>query len=175
MKILQTSDSNLIFLPICVTLYETEDMKMANQEYISRLFDKTIEFVMKSKGALVIVGPKWCGKSTTAKRYAKTIIDLMPLETRKDYIDLAKVAPGRLLNIGMKPILIDEWQHISFIWDQIKYEIDKTGEFGQYILTGSVTDKSKDDMDEVTTFYEKDPIDAVVDMIEFLYLKNDKK
>ncbi len=121
---------------------------MADYAYICRLFDKTIEFVMKSKGALVIVGPKWCGKSTTAKRYAKTIIDLMPLETRKDYIDLAKVAPSRLLNIGTKPILIDEWQHISFIWDQIKYEIDKTGEFGQYILTGSVTDKSKNDMDE---------------------------
>ena len=69
----------------------------------------------------------------------------MPLDTRKDYIDLAKIAPGSFLNYGPKPILIDEWQHVSFIWDQIKYEVDKTGDFGQYILTGSVTDKTKND------------------------------
>lgn len=114
-----------------------------NNGYIKRLFDKTIEFSLRSKGAVVIVGPKWCGKSTTASRYAKTVIDLMPLETRKDYIDLAKISPSRFLNYGPKPILIDEWQHVSFIWDQIKYEVDKGKVFGQYILTGSVTDKNK--------------------------------
>ena len=115
------------------------------QSYINRLFDETLSFALKSKGAVVIVGPKWCGKSTTANRYAKTVIDLMPLDTRKDYIDLATIAPDTFLNYGPKPILIDEWQHVSFIWDQIKYEVDKTGDFGQYILTGSVTDKGKND------------------------------
>ena len=49
---------------------------MSENKYINRLFDRTVEFTLKSKGALVIVGPKWCGKSTTAKRYAKTVIDL---------------------------------------------------------------------------------------------------
>ena len=112
-----------------------------SKKYIPRLFDQIIEFSLKSKGAVVIVGPKWCGKSTTASRYAKTLIDLMPLESREDYINLAKISPSSLLNYGPKPILIDEWQHISFIWDQVKYEVDRTGEFGQYILTGSVTDK----------------------------------
>lgn len=112
-----------------------------SKQYIPRLFDRILEFSLKSKGAVVIVGPKWCGKSTTAGRYANTVIDLMPLESRQDYINLAKISPGTLLNYGPKPILIDEWQHISFIWDQIKYEVDKTGDFGQYILTGSVTDK----------------------------------
>ena len=116
--------------------------------YIKRLFDKTIEFTLMSKGALVIVGPKWCGKSTTAARYAKTIIDLMPLETRKDFIYLAKISPSKFLNYGPKPILIDEWQHVSFIWDQIKYEVDKGKSFGQYILTGSVTDKNRFQIDE---------------------------
>ena len=116
---------------------------MEERKYIQRLFDSTVEFTLKSKGALVIVGPKWCGKSTTASRYAKTIIDLMPLDTRSDYIELAKISPSHFLNYGPKPILIDEWQHVSFIWDQIKYEVDKTGEFGQYILTGSVTDKDR--------------------------------
>ena len=118
---------------------------MSDTRYISRLFDETVAFTLKSRGALVIVGPKWCGKSTTAIRYAKTVIDLMPLDTRKDYIDLAKISPTNFLNYGPKPILIDEWQHVSFIWDQIKYEVDKTGDFGQYILTGSVTDKIKPD------------------------------
>ena len=121
---------------------------MTAKKYINRLFDGTIEFVLKSKGALVIVGPKWCGKSTTAGRYAKTVIDLMPLDTRTDFINLAQIAPSSFLNYGPKPILIDEWQHVAFIWDQIKYEVDKTGEFGQYILTGSVTDKNKKETDD---------------------------
>lgn len=116
---------------------------MKEKDYIPRLFDKIIDFTLKSKGALVVVGPKWCGKSTTCERYANTVIDLMPLETRDEYIKLAKIAPSEFLNAGEKPILIDEWQHVAFIWDQIKYEVDKTGNFGQYILTGSVTDKGK--------------------------------
>ena len=91
------------------------------KKYIPRLFDQIIEFSLKSKGAVVVVGPKWCGKSTTAARYAKTLIDLMPLENREDFVNLAKIAPSSLLNYGPKPILIDEWQHISFIWDQVKY------------------------------------------------------
>ena len=121
---------------------------MGEQKYMNRLFDGIVEFSLKSKGALVIVGPKWCGKSTTANRYARTVIDLMPLDTRQDYIDLAKISPSNFLNYGPKPILIDEWQHVSFIWDQVKYEVDKTGDFGQYILTGSVTDKIKNDVND---------------------------
>ena len=123
---------------------------MNNKKYINRILDGIIEFTLKSKGALVIVGPKWCGKSTTAKRYAKTVIDLMPLESRNEYIELAKISPANFLNYGPKPILVDEWQHVSFIWDQVKYEVDKTGEFGQYILTGSVTDKSRIESDYET-------------------------
>ena len=116
------------------------------RKYIKRLFDDVLDFAIQSKGAVVIVGPKWCGKSTTAARYARSVIDLMPLDTRDDYIKLAKVSPSEFLNLGEKPILIDEWQHVSFIWDQIKYEVDKTGDFGQYILTGSVSDKEKNDL-----------------------------
>ena len=108
---------------------------MNERPYINRLFDGILEFSLKSKGAVVIVGPKWCGKSTTANRYSKTVIDLMPLESRHEFIELAKISPSNFLNYGPKPILIDEWQHVSFIWDQVKYEVDKTGGFGQYILT----------------------------------------
>ncbi len=112
------------------------------KKYIPRIIDKTLEFALKTKGAVLIVGPKWCGKSRTAEKYAKTKIELLPRATRDQYISLAKNATKEFLNIGPKPILYDEWQIISFIWDDIKSEIDKNDEFGQYILTGSVTDKT---------------------------------
>lgn len=63
-----------------------------------------LEFSLKSKGAVVVVGPKWCGKSTTVSRYAKTTIDLMPLDTRSEYIQLARVALSEFLNMGEKPL-----------------------------------------------------------------------
>ena len=110
-------------------------------DYIPRLFDGILEFSLKTKGAVVVTGPKWCGKSETTKRQAKTIIDLMPKSTRQNIIDYAEAAPHEFLNDGDKPMLIDEWQHISFIWDDIKVEVDNAGKFGLYILTGSVTDK----------------------------------
>ena len=112
------------------------------KEYINRLFDKELNFYLKTVGAIQVVGPKWCGKSRTAKRHAKTVIDLMKKKTRDQYVELAKKAPDVLLNSGDKPILIDEWQIISFIWNSIKEAIDENGGFGQYILTGSVTDNT---------------------------------
>lgn len=115
------------------------------KQYIPRLFDDVLSFALKSKGAVLVVGPKWCGKSTTCKKHAKTVIDLMPINTRKNLIDFAKAAPVEFLNQGERPILIDEWQHISFIWDQIKVEVDEANNFGQFILTGSVSDKEKYD------------------------------
>ena len=110
------------------------------KEYIERLFDKELEFYLKSVCAIQIVGPKWCGKSTTAKRHAKSIIDLMKNKDRAQFIPLAKEAPDILLDYGEKPLLIDEWQIISFIFNSLKAKIDENGIFGQYILTGSVTD-----------------------------------
>lgn len=115
------------------------------KQYIPRLFDDVLSFALKSKGAVLVVGPKWCGKSTTCQKHAKTIVDLMPINTRKKLIDFAKIAPVEFLNQGERPMLIDEWQYISFIWDQIKVEVDETNDFGQFILTGSVSDKEKYD------------------------------
>lgn len=112
------------------------------KDYIPRLFDDTLNFSLKSKGVVLVVGPKWCGKSTTSARQAKTIIDLTIEETKEQYINLAKASPAIFLEQGEKPLLIDEWQEISFIWNSIKVEVDKSGSFGQFILTGSVTDKT---------------------------------
>ena len=115
------------------------------KEYIDRLFDKELDFYLKTTGAVLVVGPKWCGKSTTCKRHAKTIVDLLKTSTREQYISLAKTTPESFLNLGEKPELIDEWQIVSFIWNHLKEQVDTNGEFGQYILTGSVTDKTVDE------------------------------
>ncbi len=116
-------------------------MGKENQKYIPRLFDDVLSFALKSKGAVVVSGSKRCGKSTTCRKYANTIIDLMPIGGRKNIIEFAKTAPVEFLNQGPKPMLIDEWQHISFIWDQIKVEVDEAKAFGQFLLAGSVSDK----------------------------------
>ena len=119
-------------------------------KYIPRLFDNILDISLKNKGAVIVEGPKWCGKTTTAKRHCESIIDLLPTDTRESYIALAKASPSDFLSLGNPPLLIDEWQHVSFIFDDIKGAVDQRG-FGQFILTGSVTDKSvekKKDEDE---------------------------
>lgn len=110
--------------------------------YYPRIFDQILDFSLKSKGAVLIVGPKACGKSRTAERYAKTKINLLPLETRQQYLSLAKTSPHIFLSKPEKPLLIDEWQIASFLWDSIKVEVDASASFGQFILTGSVTDST---------------------------------
>ena len=121
---------------------------MKDEDYIPRLFDQQLDFYLKSIGAIVISGPKFCGKSTTAKRHAKTIVDLTKTRDREQYVDLAKNAIDHFLNLGPKPQLIDEWQIVSFIWNDLKETINDNRSFGQYILTGSVTDRSLDPQEE---------------------------
>lgn len=106
------------------------------KEYLPRIVDDILKFKLESKGAVWIRGPKWCGKSTTAERFAKTCIYMQDENTREQNIQLAKLNPSLFLS-GETPLLIDEWQSISFIWNQIRHEVDKRDEFGQFILTGS--------------------------------------
>lgn len=108
------------------------------KRYIPRIADKILDFKLNTKGAVWIKGPKWCGKSTTAKRFSKTCILMQDEETKEQNIQLAKTSPSYFLK-GETPLLIDEWQTIPFIWNQIRTEVDKRDEFGQFILTGSVT------------------------------------
>lgn len=112
------------------------------EDYIPRLFDETLKFALRSKGAVLVVGPKWCGKSTTSGRQAKTIIDLTDEDKKEQYVKLAKASPTIFLQQGERPLLIDEWQEISFIWNSIKKAVDDSHSFGQFILTGSVTDRT---------------------------------
>ena len=91
---------------------------------------------MLGKGAVLIEGPKWCGKTTTAKQLAKSILDLGDSAVLKQSAQLIELSPKTLLE-GETPRLIDEWQALPPIWDSIRSEVDKRGEPSQFILTGS--------------------------------------
>ncbi|MBR3253622.1 ATP-binding protein [Candidatus Saccharibacteria bacterium] len=108
------------------------------QNYIPRLIDTVLEKKLRAHGAVLLEGCKWCGKSTTAARQARSILELQNPETGSDNIELAKTKPSIILE-GEKPRLIDEWQDAPTLWDAIRYDIDKTRKKGQYILTGSAT------------------------------------
>ena len=112
-------------------------------EYIKRYVDEELTDILECMGAVLIVGPKWCGKTTTATQFAKTIIELQHPTLGKSYIELADVDSLLLLD-GEKPLLIDEWQMAPELWDAVRYSVDKTEGYGLYILTGStIVDNSK--------------------------------
>lgn len=112
-------------------------------EYIKRYVDEELKEILECMGAVLIVGPKWCGKTTTATQFAKTIIELQHPTLGKSYIELADVDPLLLLD-GEKPVLVDEWQMAPQLWDAVRYSVDKTEGYGLYILTGStIVDNSK--------------------------------
>ena len=113
-------------------------------DYITRIIDKEIEQKLKIVGAVEIKGPKWCGKTTTAKQFAKSIVEMQNPEMSDNYIQLALTKPSLLLE-GDKPRLIDEWQIVPSLWNAVRYSVDNSKERGQYILTGSATpyDKKK--------------------------------
>jgi uncharacterized protein len=105
--------------------------------YLSRLIEKSIENKLSYIGAIHIEGPKWCGKSTTASRFAKTIIKLQDPIVFNRYKVYATTSKDDLL-FGEKPVLFDEWQKIPEIWDFIRLDVDDhPGNPGRYMLTGS--------------------------------------
>ena len=110
--------------------------------YIKRLVDEELEFYLDVIGAVLIVGPKWCGKTTTAEQHAKSILKLQDKDKSEQYLRWAEVRPSKLLE-GEKPRLIDEWQEAPVLWDAVRNSVDEIGEDGLYILTGStVVDES---------------------------------
>lgn len=104
--------------------------------YLPRIADKLLEERLDAKGAVLIEGPKWCGKTTTAKQKAKSVISMDLPDMTKQYQQMAEISPSTLLE-GKTPRLIDEWQIAPNIWNAVRYEVDNRDEFGQFILTGS--------------------------------------
>lgn len=106
--------------------------------YYKRLVENEIELKLKTSGAVVVAGPKFCGKTTTCMLYQKSFIKL----NTKQSIAMARMNPKGVLN-GEYPRLIDEWQKAPDIWNQIKDDLDFEYVFGKYILTGSSTPADK--------------------------------
>jgi len=106
------------------------------KEYYQRVSDKVLLDHLESKGAVLIEGAKWCGKTTSAKHIAKSVIEMDRPDMTAQYQQMARINPSNLLE-GEVPHLIDEWQIATNIWNAVRYEVDRRGEFGQFILTGS--------------------------------------
>ena len=104
--------------------------------YKERVADKLLLRRLAGKGAVQIEGPKWCGKTTTAKQLAKSVLDLGDTEVLQESRQLIEINSKALLS-GETPRLIDEWQTLPSLWDSIRSEVDRRNEFGQFILTGS--------------------------------------
>ena len=106
--------------------------------YHERLIEKEIELKLRTSGAVVVAGPKFCGKTTTCMLYQKSFVKL----NTKQAVAMARLDPKGVLN-GEKPRLIDEWQKAPDIWNQVKDDLDFEYQFGKYILTGSSTPADK--------------------------------
>ncbi len=106
------------------------------KKYKPRIADKILKRRLKGQGAVLIQGPKWCGKTTTAEQQANSVLYMDNPESMRQNIELANISPQKLL-IGATPRLIDEWQLAPQLWDTVRYEVDHRDGIGHFILTGS--------------------------------------
>ena len=106
------------------------------KKYLPRLVDRLLDNKLKGKGAVLIQGPKWCGKTTTAEQKAGSVIYMDEPERKEQNIQLADISPSTLLE-GETPRLIDEWQIAPKLWDAVRFAVDHRSGKGQFILTGS--------------------------------------
>ena len=104
--------------------------------YRKRVADDILKRKLEGKGAVLIEGPKWCGKTTTAEQIAASILYMDDPEKKEQNLTMSELNPKRLLK-GAVPRLIDEWQLAPKLWDTVRFEVDHRGELGQFILTGS--------------------------------------
>lgn len=106
------------------------------KKYRKRIADSVLLRKLEGKGAVLVEGPKWCGKTTTAEQFAESVLYMSDPETLEQNLQLALVSPKKLLH-GKTPRLIDEWQVIPKLWDAVRFEVDHRDDLGQFILTGS--------------------------------------
>lgn len=113
---------------------------MAKRVYKSRLCDAELKMALNSSGAVLIEGAKWCGKTSTATQASKSVVYMQDPDLSASYQAMVSTKPSLLLK-GETPRLIDEWQMAPILWDAVRFEVDKRGETGQFILTGSAVPK----------------------------------
>ena len=106
------------------------------KQYRKRIADGILLDMLEAKGAVLIEGSKWCGKTTTAAQIAKSSIYMQDPAKKSQYLKMAELDPSLLLE-GDTPRLIDEWQLAPQLWDAVRFEVDQRDEFNQFIMTGS--------------------------------------
>jgi predicted AAA+ superfamily ATPase len=112
-------------------------------KYFKRIMDNILEEELEVFGAVLLTGPKACGKTTTAALLSKSALYMQDPDKKESYLELAKIKPSRLLD-GETPRLIDEWQMAPQLWDAVRFSVDLKNKTGLYILTGSTAvDESK--------------------------------
>ncbi|MCL2440249.1 MAG: DUF4143 domain-containing protein [Treponema sp.] len=107
-----------------------------NQKYLTRIADKVLNLALEASGAVLIEGPKWCGKTRTAEEKAASTLYMQDPDHTASYLKAADAKPSLLL-AGSTPRLIDEWQMAPVLWDAVRFAIDQRRENSQFILTGS--------------------------------------
>ncbi len=105
-------------------------------EYLKRIADKILADRLESSGAVLIEGPKWCGKTRTATEISKSQLYMQDPDKAVSYMKAADTKPSLLLK-GDTPRLLDEWQTAPVLWDAVRFTVDQRGLAGQFILTGS--------------------------------------
>lgn len=114
-------------------------------EYKHRIADGILEKKLRSKGAVLIEGSKWCGKTTTAEQQARSILYMDNPASFESNLQMAEIDPGILLE-GDTPRLVDEWQLAPKLWDTMRFEVDHRHQVGQFILTGSAVPSDEESM-----------------------------
>lgn len=109
---------------------------MSARSYVHRITDPLVEEALGTFGAVVIEGPKWCGKTTSAQRVCSSQLRVLDPANQFQNRRFARADPSSALK-GARPRLIDEWQEVPALWDAVRFECDESGEPGQFILTGS--------------------------------------
>ena len=110
------------------------------RKYLSRIADKLLAERLESSGAVLVEGPKWCGKTRTSLEASKSHLFMQDPDKKASYLKAADTKPSLLLK-GETPRLLDEWQTAPVLWDAVRYAVDMRGEAGQFILTGSAVPK----------------------------------
>ncbi len=126
----------LIIIVYYVNNKSYKSVRLVVKKYKIRIADMVLADKLEGKGAVLIEGPKWCGKTTTAENVSKSVLYMSDPKNQKQNVLLAEIDPSALL-VGENPRLIDEWQIAPKIWDAVRYEVDHRDMLGQFILTGS--------------------------------------
>lgn len=138
--------------------------KNENIGYRPRIADKILQDKLEAKGAVLIRGPKWCGKTTTAEQQARSILYLSNPKNRLELMQLAAVDPQILLE-GENPRLLDEWQIAPQLWDAVRFETDHRRKPGQFILTGSAQPVARKNEENPVIFHSGTGRFAIIDML----------